>query len=396
MYRSTLALLLVGTVSSVLALPTNDQTSHSLIITSTQPGDWLDGCLRESYYGAYGSAQEHVYIPSTECLLSQIHPMHSSGSGVLVGLDGIDDPQSRLIWVGQAGVQGVTDGVMEGWQVIQDRVSTLFSEQINLESSQSTFTTTSRLQHTRPITLIHGSETSLILNVPYSFLLVLDTLLPRHLASFALPTTPLPDTFSPPGWKSVPEFYTKHLANITNHLEFDPKLDQILTEGIQVDEIRRSVRWLTGEAPSGIISRHSFTSGAIIAAKWIKGVCLSHYSLYALYLKLTACIAKVEATGATCIFQTFAERFAPNIVCEYPSTSSPNDHTILSAHYDSHGIIGIVPAPGGNDDGSGSGHLLAIAEAIKDMRVKFEKPVMLIFFAGEEQSGMGSAYFASE
>jgi hypothetical protein len=42
-----------------------------------------------------------------------------------------------------------------------------------------------------------------------------------------------------------------------------------------MDNVRKDVRWLTGEGPSGIESRHSFTSGAIKAAHWIKGESLS-------------------------------------------------------------------------------------------------------------------------
>jgi hypothetical protein len=69
----------------------------------------------------------------------------------------------------------------------------------------------------------------------------------------------------------VPDHLVKHLAEITANLSFSPALDRILSDGIVMDDIRRNVRWLTGEAPSGIVSRHSFTEGALKAANWIKG-----------------------------------------------------------------------------------------------------------------------------
>jgi Zn-dependent M28 family amino/carboxypeptidase len=68
----------------------------------------------------------------------------------------------------------------------------------------------------------------------------------------------------------------------------------------------------------------------------------------------------------------------------------------MSAHYDSRGSFGRVRAPGGDDDGSGSGHLLGLAQAIGKMDVRFEKPVVLAFFAGEEQGLLGSHAYASQ
>jgi hypothetical protein len=110
------------------------------------------------------------------------------------------------------------------------------------------------------------------LHVPTSYLPILDTLLPAHLVPVALPTSPLPRPDSLlAGFDAVPKHLVENLASITKHLEFDPTLSKVLNDGIQMDSIRRDVRWLTGEGPSGIESRHSFTAGAIKAAHWIKG-----------------------------------------------------------------------------------------------------------------------------
>jgi Zn-dependent M28 family amino/carboxypeptidase len=53
-------------------------------------------------------------------------------------------------------------------------------------------------------------------------------------------------------------------------------------------------------------------------------------------------------------------------------------------------------APGGDDDGSGITHLLAIARAIYRKKVKFEVDVELVAFAGEEQGLLGSHAYASK
>lgn len=105
-------------------------------------------------------------------------------------------------------------------------------------------------------------------------------------------------------------------------------------------------------------------------------------------------IDKVEATGATCHLHPFLAGFAPDVICHYPSLLNSTEHIILSAHYDSRGSFGQVRAPGGDDDGSGSGHLLGVAEAVKSQGVQFEKAVTFAFFAGEEQGLYGSHYYA--
>jgi len=53
-------------------------------------------------------------------------------------------------------------------------------------------------------------------------------------------------------------------------------------------------------------------------------------------------------------------------------------------------------APGGDDDGSGITHLLAISRAIHRKKVKFDVDVELVAFAGEEQGLLGSHAYASE
>ena len=67
---------------------------------------------------------------------------------------------------------------------------------------------------------------------------------------------------------------------------------------------------------------------------------------------------------------------------------------LISAHYDSRGSFGSVRAPGANDDGSGTGALVAIARAIARRGVGFRKHVQLVAFAGEEQGMVGSRAYA--
>lgn len=110
-----------------------------------------------------------------------------------------------------------------------------------------------------------------------------------------------------------------------------------------------------------------------------------------------SCADKVQHTGAECYKSPFLPGFAPNVICTYPSRQPNNTElVILSGHYDSRGSFGRIRAPGGDDDGSGSGHVLAIAQAIAKYKIKFEKTVQLVFFAGEEQGLFGSAAYAKQ
>ncbi|KAK4687842.1 hypothetical protein P7C73_g2269, partial [Tremellales sp. Uapishka_1] len=351
----------------VRAISIPSGSPSSVLLTSIAPTPNLPACLQSSYYGSFGGpseSQDHIYLLDSECTTNQLHAL-SQGS-----LVGIPQEEGRLVWVGQAGVaESLRGDISESWEAIQGHSWALIaSSQIHAESQH---VLGSHQSHTAPIQLLHQSASSLLLHVPTSYLPILDTLLPSHLVPVALPTKPLA---SGSLWDSVPEKLVKNLANITKHLKFSSEIDKIVSDGIVLDDVRRNIRWLTGEGPSGIVSRHSFTEGATKAAHWIKD--------------------KVEATGAKCGLHSYLPGFSPSVLCEYPSTSNSTEMVILSAHYDSRGSFGNTRAPGGDDDGSGSGHLLGIAEAIKSQGVSFEKRAILCWFSGEEQGLYGSHYFA--
>lgn len=235
---------------------------HSTVPASTRSRITLVGegaeCITESYYGTYGgssSTQEDVYFASGRC-----------SDDVQDGRSMVSDDGSRIVWVGPAGIDPSSSfantSLSSSWESIRSLAQ---SHAIEAREGQHTFNADAL---PGSIELMHQSSQSLLLRVPASYLPILDTLLPAHLVPVALPTSPFPTAA---GFESVPKHLVENLANITKHLEFDPMLSKVLDEGIQMDSIRRDVRWLTGEGPSGIESRHSFTAGAIKAAHWIKG-----------------------------------------------------------------------------------------------------------------------------
>ncbi|ORY34027.1 putative aminopeptidase [Naematelia encephala] len=353
-------------------IPSARWSGPSLIISNTRL-NLPHECVDASYYGAYGglsSLQDHVYLIQGDC--AEQVPYNALLDGVSAHGAVVDLPPKwqedggRLVWIGRAGVQPSDDldGTARWQEMFRDSVG--MTDRIG-QWGQVPLDDTAERFLAWPL---HSTPDSFIFHVPSHLMSHLDTFLPSHLVPVALPISPLPAN----SWDPVPDKYAKHLANLTDHLKFDPVIDRIVSEGLKLDELRRNIRWLTGEAPSGIESRHSFTPGAIKAANFLK--------------------SKVEETGADCHLHEFLEGFAPNVICHYPTSTNSTDRVILSAHYDSRGSFGMTRAPGGDDDASGTGHLLAIASAIKSQGVKFDKSVFLAFFAGEEQGLLGSHAYA--
>ncbi|KAJ9105030.1 hypothetical protein QFC19_003661 [Naganishia cerealis] len=384
-YPFLLSTLLLG--GRALALPHSDGSVNKdiLLITQSAPSSGLPPCLRDSYYGAYGSVadSDHVYITDEDCISNNGEILASGfASGSIAALDGRVDGQV-LIWIGEAGVEAseatvmaTTDSVYEkilsNLEVLEDLPHR--EEETLLRADTQRFMGTDALPFERP-TLYHQSRHSMILGVSEKTLSVIDRIVPGHFSLVALPAQAYPLAFGSSSYgPPVPAHLIDNLVNITSHLQYSSKLDKVL-DALDYRELVRNVRFLTGESGSGIVSRHSFAPGSRIAAKWIK--------------------EKVQATGAECNLSPFLPGFAPNVICQYPSlTQNDTSLTILSAHYDSRGSFGRWGAPGADDDASGSGHLLAIAEAIKSTGVRFKKGVVLAFFAGEEQGLLGSAAYA--
>ncbi|GHJ89025.1 hypothetical protein NliqN6_5427 [Naganishia liquefaciens] len=379
--------LLIPTLAfaaKALAAPTtagraNDQSI--LFTTSSGPTADSPACLRNSYHGVYGSVDEpdHVFLSNEECILGNEAAFGDSfRSGSIVPLDNVSRKQV-LVWVGEAGVEqhmglkaAATDSAYES---ILDNLERLVDQEESLLGDNEQHAFSLPRQFEKPV-LYHQSRHSLILGVPENTLAIIDRIVPGHLSLVAIPSRAYPLAFGQDSYGAeVPRYLLDNLANITSSLKYSSKIDQIL-DALDYREIVRSVRYLTGESGSGIVSRHSFSPGSRIAAKWIR--------------------EKVETTGAKCTLEPFLPGFAPNVICRYAPSSKATKGplTILSGHYDSRGSFGRWGAPGADDDASGSAHLLAIAHAIKEAKVTFKREVVLAFFAGEEQGLLGSAAYA--
>lgn len=122
--------------------------------------------------------------------------------------------------------------------------------------------------HRPPLLLREPSKTSGIYAIPRNLAPIADMLFPEeavlvHIPTHSLssPATPRSLLFEAPQW----------LNNTLRNLQFNPLIDAIIDD-IEPHALRKDVRHLTGEdGKAAWISRHSFTSGAKLAAAWIKG-----------------------------------------------------------------------------------------------------------------------------
>ncbi|CUA77806.1 bacterial leucyl aminopeptidase [Rhizoctonia solani] len=243
-----------------------------------------------------------------------------------------------------------------------------FVERVNEEARTNVGTDQALMNN--PASIMYLGNTGALISLSPSLLPELDKMLPQYIKPTMLPTSPLPLNTE----KTKPS--TKYLQSVLENLRFNPEIAR-LTASLSLHKMQDNIRWLTGEDPkSRIISRHSFSPGARVAADWIQD--------------------KFEAAGAKCKQKPFLEGFAPNVVCRFKGTDNTTGLAILSGHYDSRGSFGSVRAPGGDDDGSGVTHVLAIAQAIGENKISFKSNVELVAFAGEEQGLLGSRAYADE
>ncbi len=119
-------------------------------------------------------------------------------------------------------------------------------------------------------------------------------------------------------------------------------------------------------------SRHSFHPGCRAAA--------------------AAAAAAFAEAGLAVAVQEWSGSVAPNIVAELRGESRPDEVVILIAHLDD--MPELPPAPGANDNASGSAMVIALARAMAPYR--FAGTIKFILVTGEEQGLWGSTFYAND
>jgi len=335
-----------------------------LLVTPFNPGlPSGHSCVSNHFWGNYQDGGQTYSVLTVEvpaCLdfwdssLDAAHYAPTTQSG------------RRLVWLEKAAIDDKLQfDALPDQYVLEDFLQSLdtpiYDQQEVISSSES--------QRSSPYDVHYRSGTAALISVDADKAMTIDTSLPPLWKSTLLPTSP--DDFVP-----VPASAIEPIKRLLENLKFDPVVASVVNN-ISIPQIKHDIRFLTGEdEKSGIISRHSFSEGALTAAHWLK--------------------ERVEDTGATCRLAPFLVGFAPNVICRYSGIKDTNATVLISGHYDSRGSFGSVRAPGADDDGSGTTGVLSIARTIARKGVKFHGNVELAFFAGEEQGLLGSRAYARE
>jgi hypothetical protein len=135
--------------------------------------------------------------------------------------------------------------------------------------------------------VLYQTADALLLSVPPTEAYGIDLILPRLWKSTILPSDPVE-------YIPVPPEDVEPIRKVLSKLRFNPDIASIVNN-ISIEQMRSDIQYLTGEdGKSGIVSRHSFTSGAIQAAEWIK--------------------EKIEKSGAECELWKFMYGITPNVI----------------------------------------------------------------------------------
>lgn len=234
-----------------------------------------DNCLAKSYYGTQG--QQSIFITNDDCVQAASHLL-ASGHIVLL------EEHQRLVWLERKAVD----------QLIAPEtfVDELDSFVIHLEGETrpwyaTEYEQTAMGQSFKPVQLLGRSRSSAVFSVSSELVRTVELGLPAFWDALPLPDSPV--TFIP-----VPSSSIERVRGLLFGLKFDPVVASIVNN-ISVAQLRRDVRYLSGEDPSSpILTRHSFSEGALVAADWLK--------------------EQFESTGASCELKPFLQGFAPNVI----------------------------------------------------------------------------------
>ena len=201
------------------------------------------------------------------------------------------DASSQLVWIEKASV----DSKLQTRQsTLEDLVASL-QELNEFEMVEQEVLMEPHANRPQGFAVQYYSNDALLISVKPDQALRIDTLLPPFWKSKLLPT-------EPQQYVPIPASATRVVEGILKNLKFNPEVASTVGN-ISIPQIKKDIRFLTGEDElSGIVSRHSFSSGAVTAANWLKD--------------------QVEETGASCRLSNFLIGFAPNVIWYVTSSGS--------------------------------------------------------------------------
>jgi len=255
---------LIGTLILLVVYP----HKHPDISTSNE-------CLTQNHIGTYGS--HDVFTPPESC----VNSFTSTADVPSIHLH----PDTQFVWVEQAALeQHLLTDYPFSLPSLQRYLASLTDINFTYDSRADSQRVLSGPIDTRPL---HHTSNSALLALSPEYTKQLSLILPPTWRIYVLPS----HSFH---YLPVPEPAIARLRDILSNLRFNPEVARIISN-ISLPQVRNDIRFLTGEdGKSGIKSRHSFSSGARIAAEWLK--------------------VRFEETGAKCELRPFLPGFAPNVI----------------------------------------------------------------------------------
>ncbi|KNC47450.1 peptidase M28 [Thecamonas trahens ATCC 50062] len=150
-----------------------------------------------------------------------------------------------------------------------------------------------------------------------------------------------------------------------------------LAARVSPTNIRSTLEYITG-VTSSITTRNSLSLGAEEAATWLR--------------------TQLETLGYDVEVQHFKSGYAPNVIGTLPGRFETTS-VVVGAHYDSRSkdlYSKTNPAPGADDNGSGTASMLELARVLATSGVNYDYTVRIGFWAGEEQGLLGSKAYAKK
>ena len=250
------------------------------LTTSLKPAEFPnESCLSDNYYGTYGDTSLFLLSPDSECFesLPATAPPGFIDSGAL----SVIEANHQLVYIHKMPVQDNTDSLDDLTGAL-DRLSTPHSD-LGASDSQTTFTSGSQDKYS----FLHYTGADAIISVPPHLTPHIDKALPRSFKAYAIPTEPLSIT-------PVPDDAIDRVKRLLEDLKSDKEIASIVSD-MSISQMGNDIRYLTGEdLGSPVLSRHSFSEGARIAASWLRD--------------------RIENTGARCELRQFLVGFAPNVI----------------------------------------------------------------------------------
>jgi len=152
-------------------------------------------------------------------------------------------------------------------------------------------------------------------------------------------------------------------------LDADPRVQAV------VDQVDKNNVEATVQSLSSIYSRRCNLSGAVTAQNQLE--------------------AQLQGYGITTSLQNFNSSYSKNVVGEIPGAVDPDRIVVIGGHYDSiNGGGSSLPAPGADDNASGTGGVMEAARVLA-AGGPYRHTLRFIAFSGEELGLYGSAYAAS-